>query len=158
VPPFHLPPQLCTHIRQNYKVYCTLHNIPIDESIADAAAADDMDVDMDVDDDDNEAQGDDDGAAMDQDEDDEEDMPTFFKELKDADAAKEAAKTPSRNPKSKVALVVKAKVNKVLTGTALADKRARQCDQNDFLKLLLGRWLPGHAESVYVVNKCGSVP
>jgi 18S rRNA (adenine1779-N6/adenine1780-N6)-dimethyltransferase len=124
-------------IQQNYKVYCTLHNIPIDESIADTAAADDMDVEMDVDDD-NEDKGDDDEGAMD--EDDDEDMPTFFKDLKDADAAKEAAKTPSRNPKSKVALVVKAKVNKVLTATALADKRARQCDQNDFLKLLLGRW------------------
>lgn len=126
--------------RQNYKVYCTLHNIPIDESIADAdVAADDMDVEMDVDDDNEDKPDEDDGAAMD--EDDDEDMPTFFKDLKDADAAKEAAKTPSRNPKSKVALVVKAKVNKVLTATALADKRARQCDQNDFLKLLLGRCL-----------------
>lgn len=124
-----LPPQLTPS--QNYKVYCTLHNIPIDESVADAsAAADDMDVEMDVDEDD--------GAAMDEDEDEDEDMPAFFKDLKDADAAKEIAKTPSRNPKSKVALVVKAKVNKVLTATALADKRSRQCDQNDFLKLLLG--------------------
>ena len=76
---------------------------------------------------------DNDGAA----DNDDEDMPTFFKELKDEEAAKEAAKTPSRNPKSKVALVVRAKVNRVLTGTGLADKRARQCDQNDFLKLLL---------------------
>lgn len=135
-----LPPaHHLTDTRQNYKVYCTLHNIPIDESIADAAAADDMDVEMDVDDDNEEKPDEDDGAAMD--EDDDEDMPTFFKDLKDADAAKEAAKTPSRNPKSKVALVVKAKVNKVLTATALADKRARQCDQNDFLKLLLGRCL-----------------
>ncbi len=126
------------HSPQNYKVYCTLNNIPIDESIAtDAAAADDMDVEMD--DDDNEAKADDDNddaAAMDEDDDD--DMPTFFKEVKDADAAREAAKTPSRNPKSRIALVVKAKVNKVLGSTDLAEKRARQCDQNDFLKLLLG--------------------
>ncbi len=142
--PFCPLPEARTHTAQNYKVYCSLHNIPIDESIADtAAAADDMDIDMDAEDDnDADANGDEDGAAMDQDEDEDEDMPTFFKELQDADAAKEAAKTPSRNPKSKVALVVKAKVNKVLTGTALADKRARQCDQNDFLKLLLGRLPP----------------
>jgi 18S rRNA (adenine1779-N6/adenine1780-N6)-dimethyltransferase len=133
-----------THSHQNYKVYCSLHNIPIDESLADAtatAADDDMDVDMD----DNAAGKDDDDEAaadngMDEDEDDDEDMPTFFKELKDADAAREAAKTPSRNPKSKVALVVKAKVAKVLAGTALGEKRARQCDQNDFLKLLLGEF------------------
>lgn len=99
-----------------------------------------MDVEMDVDENDNhEAKGDEeDGAAMDEDEDEDEDMPAFFSDLKDADAAKDAAKTPSRNPKSKVALVVKAKVNKVLTVTDLADKRSRQCDQNDFLKLLLG--------------------
>ncbi|KAK4158575.1 S-adenosyl-L-methionine-dependent methyltransferase [Chaetomidium leptoderma] len=121
---------------RNYKVYCTLHNIPVDESMADdataAAGVDDMmDVEMDVDDD---------GAGgMDEDDndDEEEDMPTFFKDLKDADAAKEVAKTPSRNPKSKVAMVVRAKVAKVLAGTGLGEKRARQCDQNDFLRLLL---------------------
>ncbi|KAK4236475.1 S-adenosyl-L-methionine-dependent methyltransferase [Achaetomium macrosporum] len=125
---------------RNYKIYCSLHNIPIDESIAadddDAATTAAMDVDMDVDDDENEL-GDNDDQGMDDEADEDEEMPTFFKELKDAEAAKEASKTPSRNPKSKIALVVRAKVNKVLTGTGLADKRARQCDQNDFLKLLL---------------------
>ncbi|KAK3897497.1 S-adenosyl-L-methionine-dependent methyltransferase [Staphylotrichum tortipilum] len=122
---------------RNYKVYCTLNNIPIDESIAtdDATAADDVDVEMDVDDDNDAKPDDEDAAAMDEDDDD--DMPTFFKEVKDADVAREAAKTPSRNPKSRVALVVKGKVNKVLGSTDLAEKRARQCDQNDFLKLLL---------------------
>ncbi|AEO63623.1 7f504950-5273-470c-aa7e-2e1bfb9d6528 [Thermothielavioides terrestris] len=135
---------------KNYKVYCALHNIPIDESIADSstatadnAAVSGMDVDM-ADDDDNDDGNDD--QAMDQDEDnqdnqdeddEDEDMPAFFKELKEAEAAKEASKTPSRNPKSKVAMVVRAKVAKVLAATGLADKRARQCDQNDFLKLLL---------------------
>ncbi|KAL2196062.1 S-adenosyl-L-methionine-dependent methyltransferase [Corynascus similis CBS 632.67] len=123
---------------RNYKIYCSLHNIPIDESIADAATAagDNMDVDMDGNDDDdnNEVEA---GNEMEEDEDDDEDMPTFFKEMRDAEAAKDATKTPSKNPKSKIALVVKAKVNKVLTNTGLGEKRARQCDQNDFLKLLL---------------------
>jgi 18S rRNA (adenine1779-N6/adenine1780-N6)-dimethyltransferase len=101
-----------------------------------------MDVDMDVDDDDED--GDNQGMAADaedneeEDDDEDEEMPTFFKEVRDAEATKEAGKTPSRNPKSKIALVVRAKVNKVLDGTGLGDKRARQCDQNDFLKLLLG--------------------
>jgi 18S rRNA (adenine1779-N6/adenine1780-N6)-dimethyltransferase len=120
---------------QNYKVYCTLNNIAVDESIVDAAVEDagmgDKDVDMDVDDD----AGDEELGDADEDE----DMPTFFKDLKDDEASKEAAKTPSRNPKSKVALVVRAKVLKVLTTTGLSEKRARQCDQNDFLKMLLGR-------------------
>lgn len=86
-------------------------------------------MDMDVD-------GDGDDNGMDEDEDEE--MPVFFKELKDGEAAAKDTKTPSRNPKSKVALVVRAKVEKVLSSTGLAEKRARQCDQNDFLKLLLG--------------------
>ena len=90
-----------------------------------------MDVDMDANSD---TDNDNDGDAMEEDDDD---MPTFFKEVKEAEAAKEAAKTPSKNPKSKVALIVLAKINKVLTKTGLANKRARQCDQNDFLKLLL---------------------
>ncbi|KAL2269191.1 hypothetical protein VTJ83DRAFT_4037 [Remersonia thermophila] len=128
---------------RNYKVYCSLNNIPIDESVAEDAGADDaddgMDVDMeddnadDKDDDDNDNDGDQDGNE----DDDDDDMPAFFKELKAVDDAKAASKTPARNPKSKVALVVRAKVNKVLTATKLGEKRARQCDQNDFLKLLL---------------------
>lgn len=72
----------------------------------------------------------------DEDEDDE-DMPEFFKDP--TDPSSHDTKTPSRNPKSKVALVVRAKINKVLAETELADKRSRQCDQNDFLRLLLGR-------------------
>lgn len=127
---------------QNYKVYCSLNNISIDESIADPANTDDdvnvesADVDMDVDGeggDDAQENGEEWGGFDDEDE----DMPEFFKEA-NADQAKDV-KTPSRNPKSKVALVVRAKVSKVLAGTGLAEKRARQCDQNDFLKLLLGK-------------------
>jgi len=126
---------------RNYKVYCGLNNIPIDESIASAADAaavpsiDDVDMDVDGGDDDDdvvaEAQAED---EMEEDDDDD-DMPVFFKELNDPKDS--VAKTPARNPKSKVALVVRAKVEKVLTSTDLADKRARQCDQTDFLKLLL---------------------
>lgn len=112
---------------QNYKVYCTLNNIPIDDSLADTLPADDtMDVDMEA------AEADHNG---DDEDDDDEDMPEFFKDPTDPGDTK----TPSRNPKSKVALVVRAKINKVLAETELADKRSRQCDQNDFLRLLLGR-------------------
>lgn len=140
------------HRTQNYKVYCTLHNIPIDESVVEDAGADDanmggMDVDMDVDGDDddepdNNKDAEEEWGGIDEDNDDD-DMPTFFKEMKDADASKEAAKTPSKNPKSKIALIVRAKINKALASTGLADKRARQCDQNDFLKLLLGTFRDG---------------
>ncbi|KAK1825829.1 S-adenosyl-L-methionine-dependent methyltransferase [Podospora conica] len=119
------PKEILSLCERNYKVYCTLNNIPIDESLADAAALvdDTMDVDMEA------AADDGDG---DEDDDDEE-MPEFFKDASDLGDVK----TPSRNPKSKVALVVRAKISKVLAETELADKRSRQCDQNDFLRLLL---------------------
>ncbi|KAK0635940.1 S-adenosyl-L-methionine-dependent methyltransferase [Bombardia bombarda] len=131
------PKEVMSMCERNYKVYCSLNNIPIDESIVETAAADattdSMDVDMDVDGD-----NDDDAAAAGEEwdglDDEDEDMPVFFKEL---GAVDKDFKTPSRNPKSHVALIVKAKVNKVLTETDLADKRSRQCDQTDFLKLLL---------------------
>lgn len=131
--------EVLTMCERNYKVYCGLNGIPIDESVVSrTAAGGEIDVDMEADEeeeDDEEEAGEE--EAMDEDEDDE--MPAFFKENKeDKDAI---AKTPSRNPKSKVALIVKVKVNKVLMRTGLGDKRARQCDQNDFLKLLLGKFL-----------------
>lgn len=115
-------------------MYCSLNNIPIDESLADVSAGGDdammdpADVDMDIDGDD--------GA---QENDEDEDMPAFFKEVGE-DAKDKDAKTPSRNPKSKVGLIVRAKIAKVLNTTDLAEKRSRQCDQNDFLKLLLGMY------------------
>ncbi|KAM7185846.1 Dimethyladenosine transferase [Rhypophila sp. PSN 637] len=121
---------------RNYKVYCSLNNVEIDESILESASAlpeGDFNMDMDVDGDDEAANEEGDGM----DEDEEEEMPEFFKEANEQQSAAKDAKTPSRNPKSKVALVVRAKVEKVLASTGLADKRARQCDQNDFLKLLL---------------------
>lgn len=139
-------PQLTPPPRQNYKVYCTLNNIPIDDSLADTLPADDtMDVDM-------EAEADQNGEGDDEDDDD--DMPEFFKDP--TDPSNHDTKTPSRNPKSKVALVVRAKINKVLAETELADKRSRQCDQNDFLRLLLGRLRPC---SVWGLGaNCCSVP
>ncbi|KAM7218715.1 Dimethyladenosine transferase [Rhypophila decipiens] len=121
---------------RNYKVYCSLNNIEIDESILENAPVlpeGDVNMDMDVDGDDEAANEEGDGM----DEDEEEEMPEFFKEANEQQSAAKDAKTPSRNPKSKVALVVRTKVEKVLASTGLADKRARQCDQNDFLKLLL---------------------
>ncbi|KAK0672454.1 putative Dimethyladenosine transferase [Cercophora samala] len=128
---------------RNYKVYCTLNNIPIDEGVAGSSGAvveeeeegGGMDVDMDDEADDGEEDNEEEDNGMDVEED--EDMPEFFKEMKDEEDKAAVGKTPSRNPKSKVAMVVKAKVNKVLASTGLGDKRARQCDQNDFLKLLV---------------------
>jgi 18S rRNA (adenine1779-N6/adenine1780-N6)-dimethyltransferase len=125
---------------QNYKVYCSLNNIPIDESLANISAGDDDvmmdsgDLDMDVDGDDGAQENDEDAGGADS---EDEDMPAFFKEAGE-NAKDKDAKTPSRNPKSKVGRIVRAKIAKVLNATGLAEKRSRQCDQNNFLKLLLG--------------------
>lgn len=121
-------------------MYCSLNNIPIDETLADISGADvdvimeSADVEMDVDGDDDAQENSEELGGLD---DEDEDMPAFFKDGDD-EARDKDAKTPSRNPKTKVALIVRAKIAKVLAATDLADKRSRQCDQNDFLKLLLG--------------------
>ena len=63
------------------------------------------------------------------------DTPSFFKELKAAGS--EVPKTKSKRKKTRVALLVKEKVRKVLEDvTDLADKRSGKCDENDFLHLL----------------------
>ena len=80
-------------------------------------------MEMDVDDDDDDEADPTNGEEAGEDwggiDDEDEEMPVFFKELND-DSAKDI-KTPSRNPKSRVGLVVRAKVEKVLATTGLAD-------------------------------------
>lgn len=67
--------------------------------------------------------------------DDEDDLPEFFKEQ----AAAKLANTNKSNRKrrGKVTELVREKIRSVLEDkTGLADKRARMCDEGDFLKLL----------------------
>ena len=68
--------------------------------------------------------------------DDDEDVPDFFKETNTR--VQEALRSkPSRKRRGKVAELVREKVRQVLEDdTKLADKRARMCDEGDFLKLL----------------------
>lgn len=69
---------------------------------------------------------------------DDDSLPTFFHdEDQDIKAKTLNAKPGSkRNRKGKVAMLIKEKVNRVLAETELGDKRARMCDEGDFLKLL----------------------
>lgn len=65
---------------------------------------------------------------------DEDDVPDFFKETKRASKPAFSAK---RKRKGRVAELVREKVRSVLEDkTELADKRARMCEEGDFLKLL----------------------
>ncbi|TLS24748.1 hypothetical protein PpBr36_08907 [Pyricularia pennisetigena] len=116
---------------RNYKIWCTMNDIPIDESVVETA---DGDVEMDAED------GGEWGGIMDVDEDgdagggddDDDDVPEFFKEK----APAPVAKTPSKRKKTKVGELVRTKIEKVLKETDLAEQRANKCDQNDFLRLL----------------------
>lgn len=69
--------------------------------------------------------------------DDEDDLPVFFKEQHEQQNASKQPKTASRKKRSKVTDLVREKVRSVLEDkTQLADKRARMCDEADFLNLL----------------------
>ena len=133
-------------LERNYRTYCAMNNIPVDDTLVDndgAAAADDMDVDgaptangkadddewggiMDVDDEDAGGQNDDDDT----------DTPEFFKEQAAAARASQPAKTPSKRKKTRTAELVRSKILRVLEGADMTDKRASKLEENDFLRLL----------------------
>ncbi|UKZ75192.1 Dimethyladenosine transferase [Trichoderma virens FT-333] len=118
-------------VERNYRTWCAMNGVPIDESIVEGGADDEDDNDMDMDEGANDAED----AGMDVDDDADEDTPSFFKDLKSAGA--NAPKTKSKRKKTKVAELVREKIRKVLEDvTELADKRAGKCDENDFLRLL----------------------
>ncbi|KAL8303302.1 hypothetical protein RB597_005124 [Gaeumannomyces tritici] len=136
---------------RNYKVWCTMNGVAVDESVAEgggtAAGADVDDVEMDADGASDDADEDEDegwggcgSMEVDGDDGDEEAIPEFFKDRKKdtaaASAASAVAKTPSRRKKTKVGELVRSKLEKVLADTGLAEQRANKCDQNDFLRLL----------------------
>lgn len=114
-------------LESNYRTLCAQQGIPLDDGPMENGE-ESMDVDE--------------GAAEEEewdgimDVDDEDDVPDFFKE----EAAKKAKKlhgNPNRKRKGKVAELVRSKVVTVLeVETELAERRARMCDEGDFLKLL----------------------
>lgn len=118
-------------LEANYRTWCAQNDI----SVEDGPAEDDGDA-MDTGDgqnDEPEAEADED---MEVDEDDD-DVPDFFKEMANARVEEALKNKPNRKKKGKVAELVREKVRQVLEDdTKLADKRARMCDENDFLKLL----------------------
>lgn len=133
-------------VEKNYRTWCAMNDVPVDDSVVETAGADDDNGDevmgMDVDDGaDAPANGDEDdewGGIMDVDGDGEgdDDVPAFFKEQAAAASANHTAKTPSRRKKTKAAELVRSKVQRVLETTGLADERAGKLDENAFLRLL----------------------
>lgn len=117
-------------VERNYRTWCAMNGVPVDDSLVDDESGDAAEEDMDMDGGDAPADENDEGMDVDGD-----DAPDFFKELRAAGAA--TAKTKSKRKKTKVAELVREKIRKVLEDeTELADKRAGKCDENDFLRLL----------------------
>ncbi|KAK5168618.1 Dimethyladenosine transferase [Saxophila tyrrhenica] len=114
-------------LESNYRTFCAQNDVQLDDGPVDAAAAESMEVDE-------EMAGEDEWEGI-MDVDDEDDLPDFFKEEEARKAAKRQG-NPNRKRKGKVAELVRSKVLKVLEETELIEKRARMCDEGDFLKLL----------------------
>ncbi|KAK5115476.1 hypothetical protein LTR62_001135 [Meristemomyces frigidus] len=115
-------------LESNYRTFCAQNDIAVDDGPSDTVVPE-ATMDIDGGTEDNEHDED-----MEVDEDD--DLPDFFKEERDRKESR-AKENPNRKRKGKVAELVRAKVKKVLEeDTGLADKRARLCDEGDFLRLL----------------------
>ncbi|GKT50390.1 dimethyladenosine transferase [Colletotrichum spaethianum] len=115
----------CSQNPQNYRTWAAMNNVPLDDSLVE----DDEDDAMEMDDDADAGAEEDDVEPMD------DDTPEFFKELSAA-AGKAPEKTKSKRKKTKVAALVRSKIERALESTDLLEKRARSCDETDFLKLL----------------------
>lgn len=114
-------------VERNYRTWCAMNGVPIDETIVEDGGDEDMDVE--------DADDGEEWNGMDVDEDEDEDTPNFFKEM--AKSAAAIPKTKSKRKKTKVAELVREKIRKVLEDvTDLADKRSGKCDETDFLRLL----------------------
>lgn len=117
-------------LEANYRTWCAQNDIPVEDGPIEVEN-DDMAMDM----------GEEEQVVepadeiMDMDDDD---VPDFFKEETNARLAAALNKGASRKKRGKVAELVREKVRSVLEDdTKLGEKRARMCDENDFLKLLL---------------------
>ncbi|RWA10818.1 hypothetical protein EKO27_g4278 [Xylaria grammica] len=110
-------------MESNYRLYCAQRDIPIDEGLVEDAGEDE---EMEIDDNEHD-------ASMDVDGDD--DMPSFFGAAKNQDEGTPTGKKGSLK-KTRLAVLVKEKVRKVLEETELAESRSAKMHENDFLRLL----------------------
>jgi 18S rRNA (adenine1779-N6/adenine1780-N6)-dimethyltransferase len=112
-------------LENNYRLYCAQNEIPLEDGPAAPQIEEDA---MDMDTHDETWNGFDDAE--------DEDEPEFFKEQSDLAKRLKSGSTRKKE-RGKVAQLVREKVRKVLEDTTeLAKKRARECDEGDFLKLL----------------------
>ena len=119
-------------LESNYRTWCAKNDIPVEDG---PAQSEDAQMEVDSPATHNEEQADEWDGFMDVDKDEDDDLPAFFKEQQVA--SKKNQNGTSRKKRGKVTELVREKVRSVLEDkTNLADKRARMCEEGDFLKLL----------------------
>lgn len=122
-------PSIMNMLESNYRTWCAQNDIPVEDGPVEDADGDAMDMGQEED------ATEEPDEAMEMDDDD--DVPDFFKEETNARLQQALKNQSSRKKRGKVAELVREKVRQVLEDeTRLADKRARMCDENEFLKLL----------------------
>ena len=116
-------------LESNYRTWCAQNDIPVEDGPSEGGDHDIMEVEADNE---NEEEEEWDGIM-----DIDDDIPAFFKEQSDLQAKLLNGRNTKRRKKGKVAELIREKVRKILEDdTELAEKRARSCDEGDFLKLL----------------------
>ncbi|KAL2003248.1 hypothetical protein VTN02DRAFT_4561 [Thermoascus thermophilus] len=120
-------PSVIDLLETNYRTWCAQNDIPVEDGPAEDIEDNTMDT--------GEAENDEEDDTMDVD--DEDDVPDFFKDQASSSIQDALKNKPTRRKRGKVTELVREKVRLVLEhDTGLADKRARMCDEGDFLKLL----------------------
>lgn len=113
-------------LASNYRLFCAQNGIPLDDSPLDSDTALIEPEKMEVD-------ADDEVTGFSDPDDPDDELPDFFKQMQ----AEKKKNGVHRKKKGKVNELVREKARKVLEDdTQLADKRARLCDEGDFLKML----------------------
>ena len=118
-------------IESNYKTWCAQNDVPVEDGPVGAGESNNImeEANEELSREDDEWDG-----IMDVDEDE---MPAFFKEEQDYQITRKEGRLPKGRRKGKIAVLVYEKVRRVLEDeTGLAEKRARLCDEGDFLRLL----------------------
>ncbi|KAL9123324.1 MAG: hypothetical protein Q9187_000131 [Circinaria calcarea] len=127
-------------LESNYRTWCAQNNVAVDDGSAEEHGDDLMEIENIADNGSDDVDGDEDewtGIMDVVDQDDDDDVPSFFKEEADLKTKDTNGKRSKRRKKGKVAELIRDKVRRVLEDqTDLAEKRARSCDEGDFLKLL----------------------
>lgn len=119
-------------LESNYRTWCAQNDIPVEDGPSEMSELGDSGA-MEISDDEDHEEDEWDGI-MDIDDDD---VPAFFKEESELNVRQPDARYSKRRKRGKVAELVREKVRRVLEEkTELAEKRARSCDEGDFLRLL----------------------